>query len=161
RAYTVRSAAASADARYQGLRGADVVLTNRDDDTAGILVRPTSGMLLADARGTASFTVVLTSQPTAEVTIDLSVTSPTGAVVMTSSLPFTPANWTRPKTVPVTGVVAGPYPVALAAAVSADPRYRGVDPVDLTIVPPARRPVAALGTGSLGSGLLPPDRPEA
>ena len=47
-------------------------VTNTDNDTAGITVTPTSGLTTTEAGGTATFTVVLNSQPTADVTIGLS-----------------------------------------------------------------------------------------
>ncbi len=47
-------------------------MTNTDDDVAGITVTPTSGLTTTEAGGTATFTVVLNSQPTANVTIGLS-----------------------------------------------------------------------------------------
>ena len=43
-------------------------VTNTDDDTAGITVTPTSGLVTTEAGGTATFTVVLDAQPTADVT---------------------------------------------------------------------------------------------
>ena len=84
-----------------------------------------------EAGGTATFTVVLTSQPTADVTIGLSVSDATEGTVATGSLTFTPANWNVPQTVTVTGVddplddgdVA--YTIVTAAAVSADANYSG------------------------------------
>src|SRR5436853_635157 len=63
--------AGSADPNYRGLDAADVSLVNRDDDIAGITVTPTAGLVTTEAGGTASFTVVLTSQPTADVTVPL------------------------------------------------------------------------------------------
>ena len=40
---------------------ADVAVTNTDNDAAGITVTPTTGLVTTEARGTATFTVVLTS----------------------------------------------------------------------------------------------------
>ena len=60
-AYTIVTAAASsADANYSGLNAADVTVTNNDNDTAGITVTPTSGLVTTEAGGTATFTVKLT-----------------------------------------------------------------------------------------------------
>ena len=44
-------------------------MTNTDNDAVGITVTPTSGLTTTEAGGTATFTVVLTTQPTANVTI--------------------------------------------------------------------------------------------
>jgi hypothetical protein len=48
--------------------------------------------------------VVLTSQPTADVTIALTSSDTTEGTVSPASLTFTTANWQRPQTVTVTGV---------------------------------------------------------
>ena len=52
---------------YNGLDAADVTVTNTDNDTAGITV--SHQRRHDEAGGTATFTVVLDSQPTADVTI--------------------------------------------------------------------------------------------
>ena len=49
--------------------------------TAGITVSPTSGLVTTEAGGTATFTVVLTSQPTADVTIGLTSSDTTEGTV--------------------------------------------------------------------------------
>src|SRR5204863_4139778 len=69
-AYTIATAAAaSTDPNYTGRNAADVAVTNPDHDTAGITVAPTAGLVTTDSGGTATFTVQLTSQPTANVVI--------------------------------------------------------------------------------------------
>src|SRR5207248_2293982 len=68
----VTAAAASTDGNYSGLNPADVAVSNTDDDTAGVTVSPTSGLTTTEAGGTATFTIALNSQPTANVTIPLS-----------------------------------------------------------------------------------------
>ena len=65
---------------------------------------PTSGLTTTEAGGTATFTVVLTAQPTADVTIGLSSSDTTEGTVSPASLTFTGANWNTPQTVTVTGV---------------------------------------------------------
>src|SRR5258705_308379 len=54
--------------------------------------------------GTATFTVVLTSQPTASVTVGLTSSDLTEGTVAPASLTFTTANWNVAQTVTVTGV---------------------------------------------------------
>ena len=83
---------------------ADVAVTNTDNDAAGITVTPTSGLVTTEAGGTATFTVVLTTQPTADVTIGLSSSDTTEGTVVPASLTFTTANWNVAQTVTVTGV---------------------------------------------------------
>ena len=57
-----------------------------------------------EAGGTATFTVVLNTQPTADVTIALSSSDTTEGTVSPASLIFTTANWNVAQTVTVTGV---------------------------------------------------------
>ena len=105
-------------------------MTNTDD-AAGITVTPTSGLTTTEAGGTATFTVVLNTQPTANVTIGLSSSDTTEGTVGPASLTFTTANWNTPQTVTVTGVnddvddgdVA--YTIVTAAATSSDSNYSG------------------------------------
>jgi hypothetical protein len=59
----------SADPIYAAIDPADVAVTNADNDEAGITVTPVAGLGTTEAGGTASFTVVLTSEPTADVVI--------------------------------------------------------------------------------------------
>jgi hypothetical protein len=65
------TAATSGDPSYQGIDVADVTVSNTDNDVAGVTVTPTSGLTTTEAGGTATFTVVLNTQPTADVTIAL------------------------------------------------------------------------------------------
>ena len=140
-AYSIVTAAAvSADSKYSELDAADVGVINQDDDdTAGITVVPTSGLLTDETGGTATFTVVLDSQPTADVTIGLLSSDPTEGTAVPASLTFTAANWSTPQTVTVTGVnddiddgnVA--YSIVTAAAVSADPKYSELDAADVEV----------------------------
>src|SRR5439155_19202885 len=75
-AFTIVTAAAvSTDAGYSGQDAADVSVINRDNDVAGIVVTPTSGLVTTEAGATATFSVVLTSQPAADVTIGVSTST--------------------------------------------------------------------------------------
>ncbi len=139
-AYTVVTApAVSGDSGYAGRNADDVSATNTDDDVAGIVVTPTSGLVTTEAGGTASFTVALRSTPAANVTIGLSSSDLTEGTVSPASLTFTPADALSPKTVTVTGVddvlsdgnVA--YTIVTAPAVSADPLYTGADASDVSV----------------------------
>src|SRR2546429_262095 len=118
---------------------ADVAVTNTDDDTAGIAVSPTSGLTTTEGGGTATFTVALTSQPTANVTIGLSSSDLTEGTVAPASVTFTPASWNTAQTVTVTGeddfvaAAAVPYTIVTAAATSTDPGYNGMDPADVAV----------------------------
>ena len=139
-AYSIVTAAAtSADANYAGINPSDVSVTNTDDDSAGITVVPTNGLTTTEAGGTASFTVVLNSQPSADVSIALSSSDTTEGTATPASLTFTVANWNIAQTVTVTGVddaeVDGnvAYSIVTAAATSTDANYNGIDPSDVSV----------------------------
>jgi Cadherin domain len=89
---------------------------------------------------TSQFSVVLNSQPTANVIITLVVTHLTEAGISTPALIFTPANWNIAQVVTVTGendaIVDGniAYSVLTEPAVSADPAYIGLDAEDVNLI---------------------------
>ena len=78
---------------------ADVELTLEDDDTRGVTVSATA--LDVDEGDAATYTVVLTSQPTADVTVTPSRESGDADVTVSGALTFTPSNWATARTVTV------------------------------------------------------------
>lgn len=130
--------AVSPDGNYDGLASDDVSVTNTDNDSAGVTVSPTSGLVTTEAGGTAQFTVVLNSQPTGDVTIPVSSSNTGEGTVSAAQLTFTSSNFAAPQTVTVTGaddaVQDGnaPYTVVLGAAASSDGDYSGFDPSDVS-----------------------------
>src|SRR5439155_651656 len=108
-------------------------------DTAGVTVTPTSGLVTTEAGGTATFTVVLTSQPTANVVIGVSSSNTAEGTDSPASLTFTSGNWNVAQTVTVTGVddfvVDGnvAYTIVTAAVVSGDTGYNGLNPADVAV----------------------------
>ena len=138
--YTIVTAAAtSADANYNSLNAADVSVTNTDNDTAGITVSPTSGLITTEAGGTATFTIVLNTQPTANVTIGLSSSDASEGTVSPASVTFTAGNWNSPQTVTVSGVNDDlddgdvGYTIVTAAATSADANYNSLNAADVSV----------------------------
>ena len=89
----------------------DVTLTITDDDTRGVTVTGTSlAVSESDVEETkssredqAQYSVVLTSEPTDDVSISLSV-SPAAVTLSSTELTFTPSNWNQAQTVTVTAV---------------------------------------------------------
>ena len=71
---------ASTDGNYSALDPADVSVTNDNDDTAGFTVSAISGNT-SESGATATFTVVLDSEPTASVTIDVASNDATEGLV--------------------------------------------------------------------------------
>jgi len=102
-AYQINGAGSSADGKYHNLSMSSVSVTNSDNDTPGLTVSPTSGLTTTEAGGTASFTVKLASQPSANVSLTVSTSDATEGAPSPSSLTFTAANWNSPQTVTVTG----------------------------------------------------------
>jgi large repetitive protein len=132
--YAVRVSAS--DERGSG----DITVTNRDDDTAGVTVTPTSGLQTSEAGTAATFTVVLLSKPVANVVIPVVSSRTAEGSVSTSMLTFTTLNWNAAQTVTVTGVDDvmqddnQNYSINLGAATTSDGKYSGFDPVDVSLV---------------------------
>ena len=104
-----------------------------------ITVTPTSGLTTTEAGGTTTFSIVLTSQPTANVTISLATSDNTEGMVSTSSVTFTPLNWNVAQVITITGVddalVDGDiaYTIDTGAAVSTDPAYSNFVVPDVSV----------------------------
>ncbi|MEO8901331.1 MAG: Calx-beta domain-containing protein [Polyangiaceae bacterium] len=120
----------SNDATYAKLTAQQVNVTNLDNDSAGVVVTPTTGLVTSEAGKTATFTVKLTSSPTADVNIGVSSSNTAEGTVNVTSLKFTQASWNAPQTVTITGVQddgtadgAQGYTIVLAKATSTDAKY--------------------------------------
>jgi hypothetical protein len=124
------------NSNYGNRSGPDVIVLNADAD-AGFVVAPTA-VATTEAGGTATFTVRLTTQPTADATVSVASNDPTEGTVAPSSLVFTAANWQTPQTVTVTGVDdttddGGIGYTIVTAATSADPAYNGITVADVAV----------------------------
>src|SRR6185503_12693635 len=144
-------AATSSDPLYNGLNPVNVTVTNNDNDIAGFNVTPTTGLTTNESGLTATFTVVLTSQPAADVVVGVSSSNSNEGTVAPTTLtfksttdqPFNPAtgvgSWNISHSVVITGVndtaIDGNivYTILLATAVSTDPFYNGVNPPDVAV----------------------------
>ncbi len=135
----VLGAATSDDANYDGLDPADVAIVNTDNDSPGISVSAVSGDT-SEAGDTAEFTIVLFTQPEADVTFTLESSNPLEGTVSPEYVIFTPDDWNVAQTVTVTGidddVVDGDqeYTIELGVAASDDADYDGLDPDDVTVI---------------------------
>jgi hypothetical protein len=107
---------------------------------AGITINPTDGLLTSESGNSDSFSVVLNSEPEADVTIWIYCNDTTEGTVDTSSLTFTSGNWGIPQTVTVSGVddqvVDGNQVCKIVTdpAVSNDPDYSELDAVDVSFI---------------------------
>ena len=91
-----------------------------DNDERGVTVTPTA--LTVDEGGSGSYTVVLTSEPTADVTVEIQVPEDTDITVDQTELTFTAEDWHQVQTVTVTAAqdadAVADDPVTLTHAVS-------------------------------------------
>ena len=78
---------------YGGVSVSSVTATEEDNDTAGVTVTPT--VLTVPEGGSSTYTVALDTEPSADVTISLSLAagSDEDITVDNTSLTFTPENW--------------------------------------------------------------------
>ena len=131
--------AVSNDPRYMGLDAADFDVFVIDETDPGIVVGPTAGGITTESGGTTTFNIVLTSQPTATVTIPLSSSDP-GEGSVAGSVVFEPSEWSTPHPVKVTGVDDvlsdgnQPYAIITGQVVSDDLAYAGVDAADVDLI---------------------------
>lgn len=138
---TITHTAASSDAGYDGIALANVAANVTDNDAAGItLIQSGGGTDVAEGGASDAYTVVLNSQPTADVTVTVTPDAQTdlGAGAGTAvTLTFTPGNWNAAQTVTVTAandaVIEGAHTSTLAHAVaSGDANYNGLVVADVT-----------------------------
>ena len=134
-------AAQSEDANYAGQFASQVQVTNRDDDSPGVIVSPTSGLTTSEVGKSDSFTIRLQSKPTRDVSIAISSSNPAEGRANVTSVLFTPVNWNANQTIVVTGVDDdgaadgnAAYRIILDPAKSDDPNYNNKpDPTDVAV----------------------------
>ena len=90
-------------ADYEGLKVSDVVVKVIDDDaTIGNVTIEGGPLTIDENAGIATYTVVLKSEPTGDVTVTPGEVA--GKVLVSGAFTFSTSNWSTPKTVTVTGV---------------------------------------------------------
>ncbi|MFO1534854.1 MAG: beta strand repeat-containing protein [Thermoplasmatota archaeon] len=114
---------------FNGLSVPDLAVTVTDDDSADFVLQQSGGSTTVTEGGPAdTYTVVLRTQPTANVQVALSPGS--GLTTTPGALTFTPTNWQGPQTVMVSAVddsvAQGNRAVTIHHALtSSDPAYHG------------------------------------
>lgn len=127
----------SSDAVYNGLNINNVLPSVADNDTAGVTVTESAGTTQVSEGGTTdTYTVVLTSKPTAPVTI--AVVANAQIEVSPTSLVFTASDWKNPQIVtvgaPDDGVEEGPHSATITHSVSStDGKYKTVTAANVTV----------------------------
>jgi hypothetical protein len=152
-----------------------VMVTNNDNDTAGITYSQTSGIVTSEDGTQASFWVVLNRQPFGTVSWSLTSSNTNEGTVLPGSLTFTNGNWSTAQTVTVTGVddtvldFTQPYQIVPGTLTFTDPKDQaafqasGVTSAPTVFcenldneVPPALPTVWGGGCGLMGAELLLP-----
>ena len=153
---------------------------NNDNDTPGMTINRTSGLLTSESGGFDTFSVVLNTKPTSAVNVPLSSSVPTEGVPSPASLQFTTTDgqayngltgiggWNVAHIVTVTGAddqildQAQPYTITAGAVTSADPNYNlpataiGCVNLDNEVPPTLDEVWGGSGCGLLGLELLLP-----
>ncbi|MCG8335210.1 MAG: hypothetical protein MJE63_11870 [Proteobacteria bacterium] len=128
----------SKDPRYELLDPVNIELVNQDNDKAGFRIIQPKGKTSENGDQT-TFSIALTSKPSAKVTIGLNSNDQSEGTISIRSLSFTPKNWNQPQRVTVSGVndqlVDGEqnYAIVLQPAKSDDKSYNGIDPPDVQL----------------------------
>jgi hypothetical protein len=135
----VTHAASSADPAYSGpdLSSQDITFKVIDQPTAspaGVIISPTKPFLTVGGPSS-TYTVVLNTQPTQDVTITL--TKSGGITCSPNSLTFTSGNWNVAQPVTILGTTVGTGKI-VHSATSTDTNYNAVaiSDVDATIIDP-------------------------
>ncbi|MDE5420216.1 HYR domain-containing protein, partial [Labilibaculum sp. DW002] len=139
---TVNKGLTDDNSGFEDAVGTLVDAVNQDNDTAGVTVTVNDAITGEDA-STGSFDVVLNTEPTQNVTIDLSSNDTTeGSISGSTTLTFTPADWDTAQTVTINGVDDDiddgniDYSIITENTSSTDPKYSNlvVDDVSLNNV---------------------------
>ena len=85
---------------YEGVTAADVEVTIIEDDTASVTISTDALEVLEG--GSQSYTVVLDTEPAADVTVEIQAPADADMAVDQTALTFTADNWNTPQTVTVT-----------------------------------------------------------
>ena len=128
--YTIITApAVSADTNYNGFKAVNVSVANLDNDTAGISLSNPGPLSVVEGHST-NYTIVLHSQPVADVLIHTVSSNPAKGFTYPSTLTFDANNWNVPQVVTLSApdnfINDGDSSYTITSSVtSADPVYSG------------------------------------
>ena len=118
-----------------GLTVTAASLAIADDDERGVVVSPTA--LTVAEGGSGEYTVVLTSEPTAPVTVEATVSGSPDVTALPVALTFTPSDWDVPQTVTASAAHDGDAvdDTATVSHAASGGDYGGVtsEPVEVTV----------------------------
>ncbi len=118
----------SSDGDYNGIRISEVDVSVTDDETARVSILPAK-LTIAEG-GSDSYQVVLTSQPSHDVTITITHSGDPDISVRQGTLTFTGSNWDQPRTVAVDAAsdddAADDIAMLAHSTISSDGAYDGL-----------------------------------
>jgi hypothetical protein len=94
----------ASDDGFDGVANQTVQVTVVDDDSAGITLADTTGLIVTESGATDAFTVALAAEPASSVVLSVSSGDMGEVTVSPMSLTFTSANWNAPQAVTLSGV---------------------------------------------------------
>ncbi len=132
----VATSTASSDPKYQAIAIADLPVTVEDDDVAGVVVAPQT-LTISEPNGSSAFSITLTSEPTATVTVHLS-SSDSSECIVSAAVNLDATNWATGVSVPVHAVDDwiddGEQNCAVVTAItSLDGNYAGIAAADVAV----------------------------
>jgi hypothetical protein len=104
-----------------------------------VIASTTATLTTSEAGATSTFTLKLSGEPTANVTINLSSSNPLEGVVSPNSVTFTTTDWNNPKTFTVTGIddlIADGninYQIITSNTISSDTNFNGLTVPDFNV----------------------------
>ena len=133
---TLTFSATSSDLGYHGISIPEVSVDITDDDNAGIKVVPNPHISIPEGES-ATYTVVLLSQPLAAVAVAISSSNPKVLTAAVDNLTFTQDNWSIAQTVELNTVrdddTLDDNEALNHSAVSLDPNYKGISITPLLV----------------------------
>ena len=137
--FIVITEAVSDDPLYNGLEVSDPVLRNIDDEGAGFVINPLSGLSTSEDGTNAQTHIQLRTSPSSPVTLLLASANDEEGTVLPASLSFNSSNWSESQTVTITGVDdvvkddSIQFAIVTFPAESEDSSYKQIDPVDIIV----------------------------
>ncbi len=170
--FNITTTATSGDTDFDGIAVDDVSVTNVDDESANIVVSPTSGLTTTEAGGTATFDISATVAPggNEDITVPLTSSNTNEATVPASVTLTSGGGYTT--TVTVTGVDDmvddgdQPFTITTGDPTSANATYDALTAADVaditgtntdddaagfTVTPGAAEPIGTSETGTSGT----------
>jgi len=147
--------AESSDTNYEGLDPVDFFVTNRDNDSAYVLISPTSGLVTTETGQQDTFSLTLSARPRKDVIIPLSSSDNSEGNIKPDSVLIPVNNWSDSFEAVITGKndddVDGDqaFTILTAPVVSFDYIFSGINPPDVEVTNLDREPVLNLSLAAL------------